>query len=432
MTTKMLETATTDAEKTVANDPTIKRAQSRAGKNLTANRLQVPDQSPVEVHYPLPVRIPTEFPKRRQPFGRFGVPPVNRDLAAGPEGGMVRAVDSRCLALVVIACTVFFATTGVIAEAGQPVTVQAAQRSFNDAYRQEDWPQAIDVGLDLVQMLPDSDLVKYNLACAYALSGDADSALHWLGRAAASGFAQLSHFDADTDLDSVRDRPGYPSIRAAVAENERRHMKEIEKLAAASPLLIVAPPHHDRRRPAPLIIAFHGYGDRAGNYPGIWSGPAGEYGAILAVPQGMQPVGNGFGWGSVDEADAIFQRVLDEVGRQYAVDPARVVLTGFSQGGFIALALGLRHPDALIGVIPMAGPYIPEIDAPPTAREGDPKYYFIVGSRDRAVGDVRRAAKDYESAGYDVKLRVVPGTGHNFPKDSARELDSALKWVFRE
>jgi predicted esterase len=344
----------------------------------------------------------------------------------------VRAEDVRLVRRVLTAWVLVVATAGAAVNAGQPVTVQAAQSAFNDAYRQGDWPRAIDVGVDLVQMLPDNAVVKYNLACAYALSGDPDSALHWLGRAAASGFAQLSLFDTDTDLDSVRDRPGYSSVRAAVSENESRHRQELEKRAAESPLLIVAPPNHDRRQPAPLIIAFHGYGDRAGNYPRFWSGPARKYGAILVVPQGLQPVGNGFGWGSVDEADAIFQRALSEVGREYAVDPKRIVLTGFSQGGFIALALGLRHPHRFVGVIPMAGPYIPEVDAPPPARAGDPRYYFIVGSRDRVVSDMRRAAKDYEAAGFDVKLRVVPSTGHSFPENSARELDAALKWVLQE
>ena len=347
----------------------------------------------------------------------------------GSEGVTVGAVDSRFQAGVFFAAAVMLATTVIVAEAGQPVTVQAAQSAFNDAYRQEDWSHAVDIGLDLVQMLPDSALARYNLACAYALSGDADSALHWLGRAAASGFAELSHLDADSDLDEIRDRPGYSSVRAAVAQNDRRHKKEIEKRTSSSPILIVAPPDHDERPPAPLIIAFHGYGDQAGNYSRFWSGPAAEFGAILAVPQGMQPVGNGFGWGSVDEADAILQRVLSEVDRQYAVDPDHVVLTGFSQGGFIALALGLRYPGRFVGVIPMAGPYIPEIDAPPLARAGDPRYYFIVGSRDRAASDMRLATKDYEAAGYDVRLRVIPSTGHSFPRDSDREFTSALRWV---
>jgi len=57
----MLETATTDAEKTVVNEAIIGRFLSRARENQTANRLLVPDPSPVEVHYPLPSQIPTGF-----------------------------------------------------------------------------------------------------------------------------------------------------------------------------------------------------------------------------------------------------------------------------------------------------------------------------------------------------------------------------------
>jgi predicted esterase len=111
------------------------------------------------------------------------------------------------------------------------------------------------------------------------------------------------------------------------------------------------------------------------------------------------------------------------------VDRSRIVLTGFSQGGFVALVLGLRHRGQIAGVIPIGAPYIPEIDAPPPARPGDPRYYFIVGTRDRAVSDMRKAARDYEAAGYSVKLRVVPSTGHNLPQDSDRELSAALRWV---
>jgi acetyl esterase/lipase len=89
----------------------------------------------------------------------------------------------------------------------------------------------------------------------------------------------------------------------------------------------------------------------------------------------------------------------------------------------------LRYPEIFVGVIPMAGPYIPEIDAPPRARDGDPRYYFMAGERDRAVTDMRRAAKDYESAGFAVKLRVFQDTGHSFPRASDRELSNALRWV---
>ena len=318
-----------------------------------------------------------------------------------------------------------------VAAAGEPVKVQAAQRAFNDAYRQEDWSRAVDVGLDLVRMVPNDTTIQYNLACVYALVGDADSALHWLGRAAAGGFSNLSLLDGDSDLDAVRDRPGYSRVRGVVAKNERRHKKDVSKRAAASPLLIVTPDNLDEEETVPLVIVFHGYGDRARNYPRFWSGAAGEFDAILAIPQGLRSVGKGFGWGSVDEADAILQYTLDEVDRRYAIDRDRIIITGFSQGGFIALALGTRYPDVFAGVIPMAGPYIPDIDAPPTAREGDPRYYFMVGTRDRVAKDMRRAAKDFESAGFNVRLRILPGTGHNFPEDYNRELTTAMRWVLK-
>ena len=105
------------------------------------------------------------------------------------------------------------------------------------------------------------------------------------------------------------------------------------------------------------------------------------------------------------------------------------MLTGFSQGGFMAMALGVRHPDLFVGVIPMAGGYIPEIDMPPTASDGDPRYYFIVGARDRAADEVRQAAGDFKASGYEVKLRVLPGTGHAFPRATNQELGKALRFV---
>ena len=76
-----------------------------------------------------------------------------------------------------------------------------------------------------------------------------------------------------------------------------------------------------------------------------------------------------------------------------------------------------------------AGGYIPDIDQPPTADGREPAFYFMVGSRDKAISQVRRAAADYSEAGYAVKLRVVAGTGHSFPRDTDRELGKALRFV---
>jgi predicted esterase len=315
--------------------------------------------------------------------------------------------------------------------AKEPVNVQAARRAFDDAYRHEDYQRAVEIGLDLVDMVPGS-VEQYNLACVLALAGQPGPALHWLERAAQSGFRHLSHLESDPDLDSVRDLSGYAQVVDLVAKNLLRHRRLAIRKAASNPPLIVEPNAEGIDGPRPLIIVLHGFGDRAAHYTELWGPTAGEIGAILAVPHGTKAVGEGRGWGDVEEADAVVQLTLDYVGRRFDVDPDRVVLTGFSQGGFMAMAVGLRHPNLFVGVIPMAGGYMPDTDAPNPAAGNDLRFYFMVGSRDRVAKQVRRAASDFEAAGFEVDLRVLGETGHSFPRRTKSELRRALRFVLGE
>jgi predicted esterase len=316
--------------------------------------------------------------------------------------------------------------------AQEPVNVQATRKDFGDAYRKEDWNRAVDLGYELEKLVPNSSREQYNLACVLALNGEVDAALDWLGKAAANGFCVLSLLDADADLDAVRNLSRYQIVRDMVVENSRHRRERVYHAAASTPPLTVLPEGAAGDRPRPLIIALHGFGDTSANYPRLWGPVAEDFGAIVVVPDGPRPIGNGRGWGNVDEADAVVRAALDYAREELEVDWDRVVLTGFSQGGFMAMALGTRHPDLFVGVIPMAGGYIPGIDAPGPADDGDPRYYFMVGSRDRAVDEVRQAAADFEAAGYEVDLRVLSGIGHTFPRRTTTELRRALRFVLDE
>ena len=78
----------------------------------------------------------------------------------------------------------------VVLSAKEPVNVQAARRAFEDAYRHENFQRAVEIGLDLVDLVP-GWVEQYNLACVFALAGEPGQALHWLERAAQSGFHHL-------------------------------------------------------------------------------------------------------------------------------------------------------------------------------------------------------------------------------------------------
>ena len=327
---------------------------------------------------------------------------------------------------------VFLLAAAAPIPAQEPVNAQATRKEFGDAYRKEDWNRAAKLGLELEKLLPNSSREQYNLACVMARKGELEAALGWLEKAASNGFSRISLLDADSDLDAVRDLPGYRVVHNMVSENTKRRRDMVYRTAAANPPLTVLPKKSATDEPRPLIIVLHGFGGSPAGFEEIWGPAAERIDAILVVPNGPRPIGNGRGWVDLDEADAVVEATIDYARERFEVDWERVVLTGFSEGGFMAMALGTRHPDLFAGVIPVAGGYIPEIDAPSKAEAGNPRFYFMVGLLDRAARQVRLAASDYRAAGYEVDLRMFPDTGHEFPRNTRAELLRALRFVLDE
>ena len=67
--------------------------------------------------------------------------------------------------------------------------IRELQEQFRAAYESEDWPTAIEIGTQLARVRPAEGSSAYNLACAYARSGDAKMALQWLRSSAEAGFS---------------------------------------------------------------------------------------------------------------------------------------------------------------------------------------------------------------------------------------------------
>ena len=56
----------------------------------------------------------------------------------------------------------------------------------------------------------------YNVACGFALIGQKDKALDYLGRAVAGGFNDRRLLETDTDLASIRETDGFKQILGQV------------------------------------------------------------------------------------------------------------------------------------------------------------------------------------------------------------------------
>ena len=132
-------------------------------------------------------------------------------------------------------------------------------------------------------------------------------------------------------------------------------------------VLVVVPDGLDRGRPAPLLIALHGFGSGgraiAAGYGLVPA--AADAGIVLALPDGTRDVrGNRF-WNAGAACCDIFGSGVDDVGfllslidavaDRVAIDPARVYLFGESNGGFMAYRMACTHPERFAAVAVVAG-----------------------------------------------------------------------------
>ena len=309
-----------------------------------------------------------------------------------------------------------------------PAVAAQDARAFERAYARGDWAAAAEAAERWAERAPGDSTAAYNAACARALAGEAEAALAWLRRAGELGFAGVRSLEEDPDLAAVRGHPGFAGATAGIRANRGRMFADFKARAERAEILTI-PPRKAPPGPRPLIVVLHGYGDEPGANAEVYRKAAARRGAIVAAPGALRPGpgGRGFAWTFRDEAEWWVLRALDRLLAEQPVDPRRVILAGFSQGANVALQVGLAHPDRFAGLLPVAGWYEADRMAPPPG--GGPRVYLLTGARDPRVDTFRQAERRLGAAGLDVRLRVVPGLGHGYPRGATEELSRALRFL---
>jgi predicted esterase len=307
-------------------------------------------------------------------------------------------------------------------------TPQQIGAAVEAAYHAKDYDKAIELNRKLIEFQPDDGRHSFNMACLFSLKGEPRVAGEWLQKAVKQGFRELDSIKGDADLTSIRETDAY---KAVIAELEAG-VFSFEKAAAASKPLIVVPAGLDKDKPAPLIVAMHPYGGTAEWIVDKWSKVAADAGAILVAPRAVREVSgrDGFSWGATDEADELLTRAVKIAQESHKIDKSKTVLTGFSQGANMALTLGVRHADLFTGIIPVAGRYSPKLAE--QLKDAKPRFYLMVGSKDRVVDSNKKADEELEAAGIKSRVVVYDGLGHAFPDPYEPELKKALEFVWGE
>lgn len=203
-----------------------------------------------------------------------------------------------------------------------------------------------------------------------------------------------------------------------------------------SPYVVFVPKDYDGTKEYPIILFLHGAGEtnnpkakKEGKMPvEVGIGPAikkreKDFPFIVVIPRA-----EGFGWTATSANGKRALAMLDEVMKEYKVDPKRQYLTGLSMGGMGTWSIAIAHPDRFAAIAPICG----RGDTSAAAKIKDLPCWCFHGDADTAVKveGSREMIDAIKKAGGEPKYTEYPGVGHN-SWDKAYGTDELYTWFLK-
>lgn len=176
-------------------------------------------------------------------------------------------------------------------------------------------------------------------------------------------------------------------------------------------------------QPAPLMVLLHGAGGLGSQILPRFSDLADELGVVILAPDSRSSTWDRIATGSFRSDVRFIDEALASVFSRVAIDPAKIALTGFSDGGSYALSLGLTNGTLFSRVAAFSPGF-----AAPGGRVGTPPIFLSHGTGDQVLpidATSRRLVPELTTLGYAVRYREFTG-GHTIPTAVARE---GIEWL---
>jgi phospholipase/carboxylesterase len=166
-------------------------------------------------------------------------------------------------------------------------------------------------------------------------------------------------------------------------------------------------------RPAPLIVALHGAGGVATHVLDLVAAQAEQHGIIVLAPESRGPTWDVIRGGYGPDV-AFIDQALTKIFQLHPIDPARIAVSGFSDGASYALSLGVMNGELFDHILAFSPGFMA-----PTTTADTPKVFVSHGIRDEVLPIdpcSRRIVPALQRAGYDVEYREFDG-GHVVPPE---------------
>ncbi len=183
----------------------------------------------------------------------------------------------------------------------------------------------------------------------------------------------------------------------------------------------------------PLLLAFHGNNSNVSSFRPYWQSLKGSD-WLVALPQSSQLSGKGvYAWNDMTLVEKEVCEHYRQILGAYPIDPKRIVVAGFSKGGFTAIKTVINDWVRATGFIAIA-PYIADPEDLLNSLDDDlsdhGKGVFLLGEDDHeCTPGARILLEGLNQRGMMCKSWLFPGLRHNFPDNFDRILQECLNYM---
>jgi predicted esterase len=302
---------------------------------------------------------------------------------------------------------------------------------LGELFQQKKYAEAAALLESVLDRFPHNVMANtYNLATARAYLGDMEKAVLALEEGHRRGvFYGLWDFGA-AFWDPIRDTPRFQAFLKA-------NQALVEEAQSKAVMLtdVVTPEGYDPTRKYPLFIALHGGGETAADFRPNWTSTRLRSEFITVYVQSSQVASmRGFHWQDVAltrrDLEAAYKRVLG----QYPVDAGRVVIGGFSSGGYgsMVAAFGNLFPvRGFVALCPVVPDAVSDEDIQAAKLRGL-RGTLLTTEQDNRVEAQRAFIERLEKGGLKVEFHLTPNIGHWFPNEFGALLDKAIGLILTD
>jgi predicted esterase len=304
------------------------------------------------------------------------------------------------------------------------------RHKIGELYHQGDFQQAVNILNWGLKAFPDHLAANtFNLALCQVQLSRPDQAVRTLQHGLQHG-VWFGPFEIGIDAwEPIREKDSFKKLLLVYDECRRSAQRK------ARPLLDIAlPSGYEPRRAYPLFIALHGSGETIEGFKRQWTSPRLSREFITAYPQSSRVVSmDGFSWvgdwRDRREMSAVYKRVLAE----HKVDSDRIILGGFSAGGYLALTLILGEVETVPvrGFIVLCPPVPREVPFRAVKRivENDQRGVLLTTEMDDLIVEQERFVMVFEAGGIPIKFEIFPNFGRWYPPDLGVRMDGAIDFI---